>query len=113
MGLEEVGCEGMDWLDLAQEMDRWKAFVNAVMNLRVPYNMGKLLTSWKTVRFSRRTLLHGVGIIPFTSFLASFFYSSVLTLFPALFPSLVFHAFRYPPLCSTRNSTVSTKLIYF
>jgi hypothetical protein len=44
-GLGEIRCGGMDWINLALERDQWRALVNTVMNLRVPYNVGKFLSS--------------------------------------------------------------------
>jgi len=36
MGLQEVGWVGMDWTDLAEDRDRWRVLVNAVMHLQIP-----------------------------------------------------------------------------
>ena len=36
MDLRELGCDAGDWIDLAQDTDQWRAYVRAVMNLRVP-----------------------------------------------------------------------------
>jgi hypothetical protein len=59
--LQEVGYWVMEWIELAQDRDRWRACVNEVMNIPVPENAGNFLTSFKPVSLSRRTLLHGVN----------------------------------------------------
>jgi hypothetical protein len=61
MDLEELACGRIDWIEVAQDRDRWRALVNAIMSLRVPLNAGNFLTGRKPVSFSRRTLLHGVS----------------------------------------------------
>jgi hypothetical protein len=39
MDLREKGWDGIDWIELTQDRDQWRAVVNTVMNLRVPYNL--------------------------------------------------------------------------
>jgi hypothetical protein len=45
MDVREIGWESVDWINLAQDRDQWRAVVNTAMNLRVPMKKGNLLTS--------------------------------------------------------------------
>jgi hypothetical protein len=57
MDLREIGWDGMDWIDLAQDRDQWRALVNTVMNLRVPSNAGKFLSGCTNGSFPGRAQL--------------------------------------------------------
>jgi hypothetical protein len=48
----------MDWIDLAEDRDQWKAIVNSVRNLRVPKNAGNLLSGCTIGSFSGKAELH-------------------------------------------------------
>jgi hypothetical protein len=58
MDLREIGWDGTDWIDLAQDKEQWRALVNAVMNHQVSYNAGKFLSGYTIGSFSRRAQLH-------------------------------------------------------
>ena len=45
MDLDDVGQGGVDWIDLDQNRNMWRALVNAALNLPVPYNKGNFLTN--------------------------------------------------------------------
>jgi hypothetical protein len=51
----------MDWIDLAQDRDKWRTVVNDIMNIRVLQNAVNSLTSLGPVSFMERPLLHGVS----------------------------------------------------
>jgi uncharacterized protein YpuA (DUF1002 family) len=73
--LEEAGVDGrkilrwifrkrngdIDWIDLAQVRDRWRALLNVIMIFWILENVGNFFTSLEPVSFSRRTLLLGVS----------------------------------------------------
>jgi hypothetical protein len=61
MNLREIGWSGMDWIDLVQGRDQWRALVNTVMNLRVPKNVWKILSSCTTGFFSIRAYIPGIN----------------------------------------------------
>jgi len=61
MDLQEVGGSCGDWMELARDRDRWRALVGTVRNLRALKMRGISRLAAEPVRFSRRTLLHGVS----------------------------------------------------
>jgi hypothetical protein len=61
MDLKEKGWDGMDCIHLAQDRYQLWALVNTAMNLRIPQDVAKFLSSSVTGSFSRRIQLYGVG----------------------------------------------------
>jgi hypothetical protein len=61
MDLREIGWEDAEWIHLAYGKDHWRALVNMVMNLWVPWKVRNFLTTWVAIYFSRRTMLHEVS----------------------------------------------------
>jgi hypothetical protein len=55
-----MGCEGVDWIQVAQGVDYLRAVVNTRMNLFVPYMTGQFLTPWTIFCAPRKNLLHGL-----------------------------------------------------
>jgi hypothetical protein len=57
MDLREIGRDGVDWIDMTQNRDQWRALVNTVLNLVVPRNAGKFLRSCTIGGSSRKAQL--------------------------------------------------------
>jgi hypothetical protein len=49
MDLREIGCDGVDWIDMAEDRDQWRALVNTVLNHRVPQNL-EWLHNWRLLK---------------------------------------------------------------
>jgi len=56
-----IGCEVVDWIQLAQGRVQWWAPVRTVMNIWVPYMAQNFLTSWVTITYSISKVFHGIG----------------------------------------------------
>jgi hypothetical protein len=61
MDLGEVGCGDVDWTGLAKDRNRWRAVVNSVLNLRVPWNAEKLSSGLTSSDLSSSVQLHRVS----------------------------------------------------
>jgi hypothetical protein len=67
MDLGEVGWSDVDWIGLAKDRNRWRALVNSVLNLRVPWNAGKLSSGLTSGGHSGSAQLHIVSYLVLVS----------------------------------------------
>jgi len=58
---EEIEWEGLDWISIAEDRDKWWAVVNTVVNLVFHKMCGIFLTNWEKIILSKRTLLHALS----------------------------------------------------
>jgi len=63
MHLTEPEWDGMYWIDLGQNRNKYRVLMNMAIKLWVPLNVEKFLTSCRTIMFLRRILLHGSYIL--------------------------------------------------
>jgi hypothetical protein len=61
MDLKLTRYEGVGWIQQVQNTVQWRAVVNTVMNFRVTQKAGNFLSSGDTIRFSSRTVFHGLS----------------------------------------------------
>jgi hypothetical protein len=61
INLGEIGWGGMDWIRLTQDMNKWKALMNTVMNLWVPYSTRNFLSNCTNGGFSITAQLHEIS----------------------------------------------------
>jgi hypothetical protein len=61
MDMQELGCGVMEWMEMVQDRDRWRALVTAVKYIQIPYIEGEILDKRIPVSFFRKYLFHGVN----------------------------------------------------
>jgi hypothetical protein len=69
MNLGEVGWGDVDWIGLAQDRNKWRALVNSVLNLRVPWSAGKLSSGLASTCLSSSVQLHKISLISYLLFI--------------------------------------------
>jgi hypothetical protein len=80
MDIWEVGWGDVDWIGLAQDRNRWRALVNSVLNLSVPWNAGNVSSGLTSSGLSSSAQLHTVSYVYFMYFSQDIFFLQILVL---------------------------------